>query len=249
MRPQDIGGLMALGITKVTVAARPRVAIVSTGDELVTPEATPGSGQVRDINTYTIAGIISEAGAIPVPGGIVRDEYESLLAAARDALGDADALVISAGSSVSTRDLTAEVVNQLGSPGVVVHGLALKPGKPTILGVCSGKPVLGLPGNPVSAMVVAGVLLTPLLRHMQGISDSPPPRSVTARLMRNVASAPGREDYLPVRLIDRDGEVWAQPVFGKSNLIYTLVKAHGKIQVPLNSNGLHEGEWVTVELM
>jgi len=248
LRPQDLGGLMALGITRVNVAARPRVAIVSTGDEVIPPHMDPSPGQIRDINTYTIAGLVIRAGGIPAPHGIVSDEYESLFSAARAALESADVLVVSAGSSVSTRDLTADVINNLGKPGVIVHGVALKPGKPTILGVCDGKPVIGLPGNPVSAMVVAGLFLIPLLSRMQGISELPLPRCVTARLTRNVPSAPGREDYLPVRLVERDDEVWAEPVFGKSNLIYTLVKADGKIRVPLDSNGLHQGKPVSVEL-
>ncbi len=247
LRPQDLGGLMALGITQVTVAARPRVAIVSTGDEVVPPDQVPGPGQVRDVNTTTVAGLVMRAGGIPLPQGIVRDRFEDLLAAAQVGLDNADALVISAGSSVSTRDLTAGVVNRLGRPGVLVHGVSVKPGKPTILGVCGGKPVLGLPGNPVSAMVVAGLFLVPVLRQLQGASPSGYNR-VTARLTHNIASMPGREDYVQVRLVERDGQLWADPVFGKSNLIYTLVKADGMLRVPLDSNGLHDGEWVQVEL-
>ena len=248
LRPQDLGGLMALGITHVRVAARPRVAIISTGDEVVTPETTPGPGQIRDVNTYTVAGIVTQAGGVPLPRGIVGDYYASLFLAARAALADADVLVISAGSSVSSRDLTAQVVNDLGKPGVLVHGVALKPGKPTILGVCGDKPVVGLPGNPVSAMVVAGLFLTPLLARMQGLAKPGVRRRVTARLAHNVSSAPGREDYIPVRLVERDGQLWAEPVFGKSSLIYTLVNADGELHVPLDSNGVHQGEPVEVEL-
>lgn len=248
LRPQDLGGLMALGITRVQVASRPRVAIISTGDEIVPPEATPSAGQIRDVNTYTIAGVVAQAGGIPLPMGIVGDDYPSLLAAARTALGSADALVISAGSSVSTRDLTAKVVNDLGSPGVVVHGMALKPGKPTILAVCEGKPIFGLPGNPVSALVVARLILAPLLWRMQGNAALQVRPQVEAKLARNISSAPGREDYIPVRLVELEGERWAEPVFGKSNLIYTLVKADGEVRVPLDSNGLHRGEPVEVQL-
>ncbi len=248
LRPQDLGGLMALGITRVTVAARPRVAIVSTGDEVVSPEAQPGPGQVRDVNTYTVAGLVARAGGLPLPQGIVGDDFDELLSAARAGLNVADVLVISAGSSVSTRDLTADVVNRLGQPGVLVHGVSVKPGKPTILGVCDGKPVIGLPGNPVSAMVVAGLFLVPVVWRMQGVVSPPECRRVTARLAHNIASVPGREDYVPVKLVEREGQLWADPVFGKSNLIYTLVKADGLLRVPLDSNGLHEGEQVEVEL-
>ncbi len=247
LRPQDLGGLMALGITQVRVAARPRVAIVSTGDEVVPPDQVPGPGQVRDVNTSTVAGLVMRAGGIPLPQGIVQDRFEDLLAAAQVGLVNANVLVISAGSSVSTRDLTAGVVNRLGRPGVLVHGVSVKPGKPTILGVCGGKPVLGLPGNPVSAIVVAGLFLVPVLRQLQGASPSGYNR-VMAKLTHNIASVPGREDYVQVRLVERDGQLWADPVFGKSNLIYTLVKADGMLRVPLDSNGLHADEWVQVEL-
>ena len=248
LRPQDLGGLMALGITRLTVAPRPRVAIVSTGDEVVPPEVQPGPGQVRDVNTYTVTGLVARAGGLPLPQGIVGDDFDDLLAAARTGLDAADVLVISAGSSVSTRDLTAHVVNRLGQPGVLVHGVSVKPGKPTILGVCDGKPVIGLPGNPVSAMVVAGLFVVPVVWRLQGVASPPEHLRVEARLAHNVASAPGREDYVQVKVVEREGQLWADPVFGKSNLIYTLVKADGLLRVPPDSNGLHEGESVEVQL-
>jgi molybdopterin molybdotransferase len=247
LRPQDIGGLMAMGILSVKVAARPRVAIVSTGDEIICPDKTPGPGQIRDVNTYTISGLITHAGGVPLPQGIIGDNYESLLSAARAALDNADALVISAGSSVSARDLTADVVNGLGKPGVVVHGVAVKPGKPTILGICDGKPVIGLPGNPVSAMIVGGLLLVPILKRMQGNVPPPVRQTVSAILTHNIPSVPGREDFVQVHLFKKDDQLMAEPVFGKSNLIYTLVKSDGMICVPLNSSGLYKGEQVTVE--
>jgi len=221
LRPQDIGGLLALGITHVSVAVRPRVAIISTGDEIIPPEAVPRPGQVRDVNTYTVAGLVTEVGGIPLPGGIVPDDYEALLGAARAALD---------------------------RPGVLVHGVALKPGKPTILGICAGRPVLGLPGNPVSAMVVAGLFLRPLLAHLQGMTEPPAGRYVAATLARNVSSQAGREDHVPVRIVEQDGKVWAEPVLGKSNLIYTLIRADGTIEVPLDANGLHRGDLVRVRM-
>jgi molybdopterin molybdotransferase len=248
LRPQDLGGLMALGVTEVKVAAKPRVSIISTGDEVVPPDTTPGPAQIRDVNTYTIGGVVLRAGGVALPLGIVRDDHDALLAAGRAALEQSDVLVISAGSSVSTRDLTARVIDRLGAPGVLVHGLALKPGKPTILAACDGKPVIGLAGNPVGAMVVAELVITPLLARMQGNQTPPARRGVAAMLARNIQSAPGREDHVPVRLQEREDGLWAEPVLGKSNLIYTLIRADGEVLVPLDSNGLHQGDLVNVRL-
>ena len=247
LRPQDVGGLLALGITEIVVAAPPRVAIISTGDEVVPPEATPEIGQVRDINSYTLAALAQRTGAEARIGPIVPDRRDALEAAAVAAKATADVVIFSAGSSVSYRDMTVEVIEGLGAPGVLVHGVSVKPGKPTILAVCDGVPVFGLPGNPVSAMVIFDLFVTPTIDLLLGATQSGRP-SVQARLARNVASTTGREDYVQVRLETSDGELWAVPVFGKSNLIYTLVHADGTMQVPLDSNGVAAGEWVTVTL-
>lgn len=248
LRPQDLGGLMALGLTSVTVARRPRVGVLATGDEVVHPERTPGPGQVRDVNTVSISGIVARAGGIPCPGGIIRDDFDTLCQAAREAFDSCDVLVMSAGSSVSVRDLTGDVIGRLGNPGVLVHGVSIKPGKPTILAVCDGKPVFGLPGNPVSALVVGDLFITPTLWRLQGCERPPRRNAVTARLTHNLASVPGRLDYVQVRLTERDGEQWAEPVFGKSNLIYTLVKSDGMMVIPLDANGIAAGEQVDVRM-
>jgi molybdopterin molybdotransferase len=247
LRPQDLGGLVALGITQVSVARRLRVGILSGGDELVPPEQTPGPGQIRDINSTTLAALVNRAGHTPWLVGLVPDEESALTEAARRGLADSDVLILSAGSSVSTRDMTAQVVDTLGRPGVLVHGVSLKPGKPTILAVCDGKPVFGLPGNPVSCIVTFDLFVAPTLAYLSG-AQRPPRRTLTARLARNVASAPGREDYVQVRLEQRDGMVEAVPVFGKSNLIFTLIRADGMLHVPLDSGGLSAGELVEVVL-
>jgi molybdopterin molybdotransferase len=247
VRPQDIGGLLALGITEVTVAVPPRVALISTGDEVIPPEQTPTPGQVRDINSYTLASLTTRAGGEAVQYGIIPDDRAALQAAAEKALTQADIVVLSAGSSVSYRDMSVDVIASLGEPGVLVHGVSVRPGKPTIIAVCNGVPVFGLPGNPVSAMVIFDLLVTPTIRSLLG-TDKPPQQQIQARLARNIASVTGREDYVQVRMEERDGEVWAVPVFGKSNLIYTLVNAEGVIQVTLDSNGIRAGEWVTVNL-
>lgn len=247
LRPQDIGGLLALGLTQVDVAVPPRVAILSQGDEVVPPDQEPGLGQVRDINSHTLAALTQRAGGIPLTYAIVPDRLEALQSAARGALREADILVMSAGSSVSFRDMTAQVIAGLGPPGVLVHGVSVRPGKPTILALCGGKPVFGLPGNPVSAMVIFDLFVTPTIRQILGARPLPKTQ-VAARLARNIASTTGREDYVQVRLEERDGERWAVPVFGKSNLIYTLIRAEGTVKVPLDSNGIAQGERVLVEL-
>ena len=249
VRPQDIGGLTALGITNVQVARRPRVSIVSTGDELVAPGETPGPGQIRDINTYTISALVEKHGGVAVPIGLAKDDYEEQRAAAAKGLEQGDILIFSAGSSISSRDLTASVIDGLGSPGVLAHGISLKPGKPTIVALVDGKPAFGLPGNPVSAMVVFGLLVRPTLNILCGLDPAPGPVTVTARLTRDVASAAGREDHVQVRLNGaRDGGRTAEPVFGKSNLIYSLVRADGTIRVPADKAGLYAGEEVKVSL-
>jgi molybdopterin molybdotransferase len=247
LRAQDIGGLMALGIVEIDVAASPVVGVISTGDEVVPPEQRPAPGQVRDINSYSLAALAQSAGARALRYGVVLDDRAALEAVARRAIQECDIVVFSAGSSVSYRDMTAEVINDLGKPGVLVHGVSVKPGKPTILAVCDGKAVFGLPGNPVSAMVIFELFITPAICVAMGAA--PPPRTtVRARLARNLASDAGREDYVQVQLEEREGELWAVPVLGKSNLIYTLVNAEGVIKIPLDSNGLRAGEWVAVTL-
>ena len=248
LRPQDLGGLLALGITEVKVTRRPKVGILATGDEVIPPADMAGPGQIRDINSYTVAGLTQQAGGIPVVGGIVEDDFAALETAASKLLAETDMLVMSAGSSVSVRDMTVEVLNRLGKPGVLLHGVATRPGKPTIVGVIDNKPVIGLPGNPVSAMVQFDMFGTPAIYRLQGVQEMPRRGLVWAKLSQNIASESGREDYVPARLDDSSDGLVATPVFGKSNLIYTLVNADGLIKIPLNKGGLLAGEWVEVRL-
>lgn len=247
LRPQDLGGLLALGIITVDVAKPPRVAILSTGDEVISPDKKTKPGQIRDINSYTLASLTKRAGGEALTYGIIPDDRGALEEAALRAHREADIVVLSAGSSVSYRDMSVDVIDALGEPGVLVHGVSVKPGKPTILAVANGKPIFGLPGNPVSAMVIFDLFITPTIRMLLG-TQAPPQQQVQAKLARNVSSTTGREDYVQVRLEERDDGLWAVPVFGKSNLIYTLVNAEGVIQIPLDSNGTRAGEWVTVFL-
>jgi molybdopterin molybdotransferase len=234
-------------VTEIDVAAPPRVAIVSTGDEVVAPDQTPGPGQVRDVNSYALAALAQAHGAMATRMGIVPDRRDALEIALRQAQQAADIVVVSAGSSVSARDMSVDVIDDLGRPGVLVHGITVKPGKPAIVALCDGVPVFGLPGNPASALVVAELFVVPAIRALLG-ANAPMPRTVRARLARNVPSSTGRLDIVSVNLEQRDDGLWAMPVFGKSNLIYTLVRADGRITIALNANGVREGEWVDVVL-
>lgn len=249
VQPQDVGALLALGLAEgIPVVCRPRVVLFSTGDELVPPGTQDlAPGQIRDINSGTIGALTGQAGGDAVIAGIVPDRPDALYEALVAALPGADMLVVTAGSSVSTRDMTADTINRLGTPGVLVHGVAARPGKPTILAAVEGKPVIGLPGNPVSAMVMYTLFGVPALAYLMG-AQAPLQARVTARVAANVPSAAGREDYVPVRLFSHGDEQWAEPIFGKSNLIFTLVRAHGLLRVPLNATGLREGAWGEVVL-
>ncbi|MBN1310557.1 MAG: molybdopterin molybdotransferase MoeA [Anaerolineae bacterium] len=246
LRAQDVGGLLAVGIVQVEVMRRPRVAIFATGDEVIEPYLPTRPGQVRDINSYIVAALAERAGAEAVRGSILPDDFDTLLVSARQALDNgADMLVLSAGSSVSVRDMTADVFNRLGEPGVLVHGIATRPGKPTILGMAQGVPLMGLPGNPVSAFVQFAMIGLPVIYRLLGTAPPKEP-SMRARLAANIASTAGREDYVPCTLAEQDGELWAEPIFFKSNLIFTLVKADGLLVIPLDKTGLEAGEWVRV---
>ena len=249
IRAQDIGGMLALGITSVSVNRKPVVGVISTGDELVPPEEKVGPGQIRDINSYTISALVKQSGGKPKRIALVSDDFKAQRQSAVEGLETCDALVFSAGSSVSSRDLTADVLNSLGEPGVVVHGISIKPGKPTVVGAVNGKPVFGLPGNPVSAMVVFNLLVRPTICHLSGCKTAPPQATARATLARDIPSVAGREDYVPVRLVHSShGITEAIPVFGKSNLIYTLVRSDGIVKVPLDKSGLYAGETADVRL-
>ncbi|MBL8099727.1 MAG: molybdopterin molybdenumtransferase MoeA [Anaerolineales bacterium] len=259
IRPTEIGGLMALGIMSLRVAKLVRVGIISTGDEVIEPSQQPKMGQVRDINSYTLSALIQKSGGQAKRYGIISDQFETLKEAALKALSECDVVIITAGSSASTRDLTAEVINQLGSPGVLVHGINTRPGKPTILGVCNGKAVIGLPGNPVSALVNGYLFVVPVIEKLLGVTPKPN-ASVQAKLTVNLSSQAGREDWFPVKLIgirdsgfvNRKSEIVnyeAEPIFGKSNLIFSLASADGLLKIHPDATGLSAGEIVDVMLI
>ncbi len=248
LRPQEIGGLMALGMTSASVAVSPRVGILSSGDEVVPPEMKPGPAQVRDINSHTLSAITARLGGRPILRGIVPDKHDALFEVLKQSHQEDDLIVITAGSSVSARDITGDVIQSLGEPGVLVHGISIKPGKPTILAIADDIPIIGLPGNPVSALVVGTLILAPLIRRFLGVHQVLPAPKVAARLSVNVVSQAGREDYLPVRLKESEEGIIAEPVFGRSNLIFTLVRADGLIQIPPDATGLSAGTEVLVNL-
>ncbi len=248
LRPAEIGGLMALGIAELRVVRKPRIGLISTGDEVIPPQQSPRPGQVRDINSYTLGALIEKYGGEALRYGIVRDNFDALRGAAEKALAECDALVITAGSSASTRDMTAEVIGRLGAPGVLVHGVNTRPGKPTILGACGGKAVIGLPGNPVSALVNGYLFVAPVVERLLGALPRPK-AAVPAKLTVNLSSQAGREDWQPVRLSIKNGERVAEPIFGKSNLIFTLAFADGLLRIPPDATGIAAGETAEILLI
>lgn len=247
IRPQDVGALAGVGITTVKVSRQPRVAIISSGDEIIPPDQPIQIGQIRDINSYSLACLAQQAGGIPIKMGIVRDDFDALKACLTAGLEKTDIALISGGSSVGARDVTLDVIESFDGAEVLVHGISIRPGKPTIIARVGDKYLFGLPGNPVSVMVTFGLFVGLLIKLLSG-ADLPvwEQRLVRARLSRNIASAPGREDYVSVQLVELGGEMLAEPVLGRSALITTLVKAHGLIKIPLESEGLEAGAEVAV---
>jgi molybdopterin molybdotransferase len=239
LAPQDIGVLAAAGCIDVPVVTIPRIGILSTGNELVQVNVQPKPGQVRDVNSYVVASFVREQGCTPLLYGIVRDDRNALRSAISKATAECDAVLISGGSSKDDRDLVAAIIREMGE--VLIHGIAIAPGKPTIIGRLGNKPVIGLPGHPASAFIVLVVIVRHLFAGMTGDRESRV-RSVPARLGQNVPSSRGREDY--VRVILHDGI--ATPLFGKSGLLNTLVKSSGIVRIPAESEGLETGTLVEV---
>lgn len=245
--PQHIGMLAACGIAAVDVYRRPVIGIVSTGDEIVDVRLAPHGGQIRDINSYSIAAMLKRIGCNVRLFGIVADNYNELLMKLEQAIAVSDMVIVSGGSSVGARDYTVKAISALGQPGVLIHGVAVKPGKPTIFGLIDHVPVFGLPGHPVSAMMIVNELVRPLALALAGTFLKV--YKIPARISRNVASVPGRSDFQRVRLMRREGEYWADPIFGKSGLISTMALADGIVSISPEKGGLIAGEEVEVELI
>jgi len=229
LRPQETGLLAALGHRTVCVYKKPAVGIISTGDEVVPVDAKPAPGQIRDINTYTLSGLVSNAGAIPMLYGIVKDDVDDLFEKCHLAHSQADMVLISGGSSVGTRDFTVEVISAMSDSRILVHGISISPGKPTILAESQNKSIWGLPGH-VS------------LEDKKRIK-------LPAILNRNISSAQGRTDFTRVRLIHKNGVLYAEPILGKSGLIHTMLQADGLIEIGVNTEGLDKGTRVDVMLL
>jgi molybdopterin molybdotransferase len=252
LRPQDVGALCGLGITSISVYRQPRVAVIPTGNEIVSPDRTPRPAQVRDINSPHLAALLRQGGCQPVLYEIVPDDEKRLKETIGRAVQETDVVLLTGGSSVGMRDLTQKVLSTLGKPGILFHGVAVKPGKPTLCALIEQRPVFGLPGHPAAVVIGFDLFVKPLLRSLSG--EVVPPwdalaePQLVARLSRSVASRSGREDYFRVALEMREGEPWARPVLGKSGLISTLVDADGTIVVPETKLGLEKGERVVVRL-
>jgi molybdopterin molybdotransferase len=250
LRPQDLGLLAAMGAQTVRVYNKPSVAIISSGDEIVPIEDEPPAGCVRDINRYTLGAMIQEAYASPVWIGIAPDRLDALSSLIDKALGTADVVIISGGSSMGSRDHVLEAIRARKDSEILLHGVSVSPGKPLILARVGSHPVVGLPGHPVSAMVCFEQFVVPLLRRLEGEDVVNPylRKTFQAFLSRNVASREGRTDFVRVRLQHKDDKIVAVPVRGKSGMISAMVRAHGFIRIEADCEGLYKGDQVAVHL-
>lgn len=251
LRPQDIGILAGIGKTNIKIYRKPKIAIISTGNEIIPAEGEPRIGQIRDINSYTLGACIEEAGGVPVYRGVIKDEVILLEQEIKKTIKEdkIKAVIISGGSSVGVRDITLEVLNRLGKPGVLIHGVSVKPGKPTILAIADNRPIFGLPGHPVSAMIIFDLFVRPLINWLQGGKYNYNfAKEIEVELTCNMVSDSGREDYVRVFVYKEGEKVYAEPILGKSGLISTMVRASGLIKIGLNVEGLEKGSKVMVRL-
>lgn len=251
IRPQDIGLLAGVGLVNIKVFRRVRVGIISTGDEIVPSTETPPQGKIRDMNSVSLAAQARSLNAKPTFYGIADDNEKNLTSMVREAKAANDIVLLSGSSSVGIRDLGERVIEKMGSPGIIVHGVTVKPGKPVIIARADDTMIFGLPGHPVSAAVSFDLFVRPAIIHLSGIADHGLPQHCTikARLMRNLNSASGRTDFVRVQIIMfQDREPEAHPILGKSGALSTMVKAHGYIEIAEKLQGLKEGEIVEVKL-
>ena len=249
LRPQEIGFLAALGITKVSVYRQPRVAVLSSGDEVIPIDRKPELGRIRDANGHAISALIRACGAEPMQFDIVPDDAGMLSEALQKGLQQAEVVVLSGGSSVGTRDLMVDVVSSLPEAEILAHGVAIRPGKPTLLASQKGKAIVGLPGHPVSALIVAQIFLAPFLRYLQGdkLAKGPLGHRIKGTLATSIHSTIGLEEYIRVRIEETaEGGYIAFPIFGKSGMLSTMVKATGTVLIPMNTEGFSKGTIVQI---
>ncbi len=247
LKTADIGVLAAVGIAEIRVKRKLRVGVIATGDEIIPVDKKPVHAQVRDINSNILCAALKEYNAEPVMYGIIEDNYEKIKSVTVKALEECDLLCISGGSSAGEKDETADIIHSLGGPGVLVHGIAVKPGKPTIIGKAHNKPVIGLPGHPASAFVIYSIFVTTIMDTMTSALQGSR-KSLSAVLSQNYPSNTGREEFVPVKLEYSDGGCTANPVFGKSGQIKMLSDADGYIHIKRESEGLLAGRPVEVIL-
>jgi molybdopterin molybdotransferase len=250
LRPQDIGLLAGLGIANVKVTKKVRVGILSTGDEIIPHTENPKPGQIRNINGLALAGVIRRAGGVFCDYGIVSDQKDIFLAAIKKVVKENDIVLFSGGSSVGVRDLGEQIVEELGPPGILVHGVTLKPGKPVLIGLSDTTPIFGLPGHPVSALVCFDFFVKPAIQQLSGqqVRSKLPPPYIIATLARNINSAPGRRDVVRVKIIQEDKTWIAEPILGKSGSISTLSRSDGYFLIDEDSQGVTENSAIKVYL-
>lgn len=242
LRPYEIGVLSSLGYKDIEVCRMPKVGIISTGDEISGIDEIPKPGQVRDINTYLLYSSVILDGGQPVSYGAIRDDYNLLKDIVSKAVSECDIVLLSGGSSVGAKDHTLDVINSVGAPGVLVHGISVKPGKPTIIGGAQDKIIFGLPGHPLACAIMYKILVKYYMDNFLGYNDATFP--VPCRFSINYHKAKGREEYLPVYLKHDGKDVVAEPVFGKSGLITGFSRAWGYVRIDRNKEGLNSGEIV-----
>ena len=247
LKTADTGVLASIGIDKVKVKRKLKVGIIATGDEIVPIEQKPVNAQVRDINSNILYAALKEYNAEPVMYGIIGDNFEKIKSVAANALKECDVLCISGGSSAGEKDETVKIIESLGDPGVLVHGIAVKPGKPTIIGKAGNKPVIGLPGHPASAFIIYSIFVTNLLDTMTAALQNSK-KIIAAVLSQNYPSNTGREEFVPVKLDIENDKFIAHPVFGKSGQIKMLSDADGYIHIKRGTEGLMANHPVKVIL-
>jgi molybdopterin molybdotransferase len=248
IRSKDAGVLAACGCDTVKVFKKPKIGIISTGDEIIEVSAKPKLGEIRDINANIIAAYLKEAGAEITVIKIVKDEFDGFLKSFKDIIQNCDLLLISGGSSAGNKDFTKDIINAAGNTGVFTHGIAIKPGKPTIIGKAMSKPVFGLPGHPLSATIVYKVLVEPFIKKYY-LSNDEPELSITCTMTENFHSGEGRETYQLVELNKIGFEYEATPLLGKSGSISQLFRADGYVRVDSLTEGIKKGEKVEVFLV